>query len=278
MLKTLFAIDDEIVPLASAAPRLSNAEAGAEWAARASMYRLLSGVFVEEPGQAFVQAIRRPEVLENLAGLGLHFDADFTAPDDDVLLDQLACEYTTLFVASGGFPPVESVRLTGRYKQEPHFKVEQAYAKWGLALQKGRFEVFPDQLGVELMFLAELLERCSVALERNDEATFRRIEREVRRFWAQHLGRWVRGYAQLIERAAENSFYREMATLLNGFACGEIAALGLRIDDLDHGRAVVPKTEIRVEFNPEEPVCNGCESAPMASGREATMHTLHDLR
>lgn len=278
MLRTVFAIDDGIALLASVAPRLSSAEAGAEWAARASMYRLLAGVFVEEPGQVFVQAMRRPEVLESLAGLGLHFDADFTAPDDDVLLDRLACEYTTLFVASGGFPPVESVRLTGRYKQEPHFKLEQTYAKWGLVLHKGRFEVFPDQLGVQLMFLAELLERCSVALERNDEATFRRIEREVKRFWVQHLGRWVRGYANLIERAAEHSFYREMARLLNEFACGEIAALGLRIDDLDHGRAVVPKAEIRVEFNPEEPVCNSCEPAPMASRLGATMHTLHDLR
>lgn len=278
MLKTLFAIDDAITPVASLAPRLSSAELGAECAARARMYRLLSGVFVEEPGQAFVHAMRRPEVLESLATLGLQFDADFTAPDEEGLLDCLACEYTTLFAATGGFPPVESVRLTGRYKQEPHFKLEQTYAKWGLVLHKGRFEVFPDQLGVELMFLAELLERCSVALERKDDATFRRIEREVKRFWIQHLGRWVRGYAQLIERAAEHSFYREMARLLNGFACGEIAVLGLRIDDLDHGRAVVPKSEIRVEFNPEEPVCNSCESAPMASRRGATVHPLHDLR
>ena len=83
---------------------------------------------------------------------------------------------------------------------------------------------------------------------------------------------------QLIERAAAHSFYREMARFLHGFADEEIVAMGLRIDDLDRGRAVVPKTEIRVEFNPGEPVCNACESVPTASKRGAAVHTLHDLR
>lgn len=278
MLKTLLALEDEASAVEVPGPRLSAAELGAECEARAGLYRLLSGVFVEEPGPAFVQAMRRPEVLQSLATAGVQFDADFTGPDIERLVERLACEYTTLFAATGGFPPVESVRLTGRYKQDPHFKVAQTYAKWGFALQKGRFEVFPDQLGVELMFLAELLARCSLALARGDEAGYRRIEREVKRFWTQHPGRWVRGYARLIERAAAHSFYREMARFLLGFADEEIAAMGLRIDDLDHGRAVVPKAEIRVEFNPGEPVCNACDSAPTAPKRGAAVHTLHDLR
>lgn len=278
MLKALFAIDDDLERVESVAPRLSPAELGAEFAARAGVYRLLSGVFVEEPGPVFVQAMRSPDVLQGLATAGVQFDADFTAPDSETLVERLACEYTTLFAATGGFPPVESVRLTGRYKQDPHFKVEQTYTKWGFALQKGRFEVFPDQLGVELMFVAALLERCSLALERGDDADYRRTEREVKRFWTLHLGRWVRGYARLIEQAAEHSFYREMARFLGGFADEEIAAMGLRIDDLDHGRAVVPKAEIRVEFNPDEPVCNSCEGAPTGPKRATTVHTLHDLR
>ncbi|MBS0473992.1 MAG: molecular chaperone TorD family protein [Proteobacteria bacterium] len=278
MLKSLLAIEDDVIAVEYAHPRLSSAELNAECAARADVYRLLSGVFVEEPGQVFVQAMRSSDVLQSLATAGMQFDADFTAPDSEALVERLACEYTTLFAATGGFPPVESVRLTGRYKQDPHFKVEQTYAKWGFVLHKGRFEVFPDQLGVELMFVAELLERCSLALARGDEAGYRRLEREVKRFWTQHLGRWVRGYARLIEQAAEHSFYREMARLLGGFADEEIAAMGLRIDDLDHGRAVVPKAEIRVEFNPDEPVCNSCEAAPTGPKRAASVHTLHDLR
>jgi len=32
----------------------------------------------------------------------------------------------------------------------------------------------------------------------------------------------------------------------------------LRVDDIDGGREVVPKSEVQVAFNPDEPVCNAC--------------------
>ena len=193
--------------------------------------------------------------------MGLVFDADLTAAPPAQLEETLACEYTTLFAASGGFPPVESVRLTGRYQQEPHYAVKETYRRAGFELRRGRFFVFEDQLGVELSFVAELLERCAAALGAGDPAECRRQERELKRFWTVHLGKWVRGYARLIERAAEHSFYREMARLLDEFAEAEIAALRLRIDDQDRGKPVVPKSEIKVEFNPDEPVCNACPGA-----------------
>lgn len=284
MLKTLLAIDDDdavVVDPRTPPPRPiaeMRAELRAEYDARANLCRLLAGVFVEEADAAFIRALRRPEVLDSLAAAGVCFEADFLDAEESALVERLACEYTTLFAASGGFPPVESVRLTGRYKQDPHFQVAQDYAKWGFVVGKGRFELFPDQLGVELMFVAELLERCSAAMAAGDDVLARRIERDLKRFWTQHLARWVRGYARLIEQVAEHSFYRGMAGFLHGFASEEIAAMGLRTDDEDHARAVVPKSEIRVEFNPDEPVCNGCESAPVKPQRAANVHTLHDLR
>ena len=316
--------------------------------ARADLCRLLSGVFVEEPDREFLGALRSAESLAGLAEAGLHFDADFLETETPLLLHELSVEFTTLFAASGGFPPVESVRLTGRYQQEPYYAVKETYRRAGFALRKGRFFVFEDQLGVELTFIAELLDRCAAALAADDAAEYRRQERELKRFWTVHLGKWVRGYARLIERAAEHSFYREMAKLLaefaeseiaalrlriedqlglelcfvavlldrcaaalaageaaeckrqerelkrfwtvhlgkwvrgyarlieraaehsfyremarllGGFAEGEIAALRLRIDDQDRSRPVVPKSEIKVEFNPDEPECNACPGA-----------------
>lgn len=280
MLKTLFALEDEpaAAELPPAAP--SAAEARDECLARAQIYRLLSAVFVEEPSREFVAALREPDAAESLASAGVVFDSDFAASDLDELVERLSCEYATLFAASGGFPPVESVRLTGRYKQEPHFQVGQTYARCGFALRRGRFEIFPDQLGAELTFVAALLERGAAALDGGNSRDFASIEREIKRFWTLHLGRWVRGYGRLIARAAEHSFYREMARFLTGFAEEEIVAMRLRIEDLDQGREVVPKSEIRVEFNPDEPVCNGCASGAPAAGipRPATVHPLHDLR
>jgi TorA maturation chaperone TorD len=278
MLKTLFAIAEDTPLVAAVKPAApSTAELHDECAARAGVYRLLSGAFVEEPGVDFLAALRSDEVLQSLADAGVAFDADFTGASAQTLAEQLACEFTTLFAASGGFPPVESVRLTGRYQQDPHFQVGQIYARCGFVLEKGRFSVFPDQLGVELMFIAELLERCTTALDAGDMTEYKRLEREIKRFWTLHLGRWVRGYCGLVERAAQHSFYREMARFLAGFAEEEVAAMGLRIEDLDHGRVVVPKSEIQVEFNPDEPVCGGCGPAPQAKAG-ATVHPLHDLR
>jgi putative dimethyl sulfoxide reductase chaperone len=248
----------------------------AELKARADIYRLLAGVFVEEASPGFLDALRQPEMLRQLADAGLRFDADFTEAPAAELIDKLAIEYTTLFVASGGMPPVESVRLYGRFKQEPNFETMQTYRRCGFVLQPGRHEVFSDQLGVELMFVAELLDRSAAALEGGDTDAARRIEKEIKRFWVQHLGRWVRGYARLIVRLAEHSFYREMARFLGGFAAEELEALELNVEDVDQARLVVPKVDMKVEFDPNEPVCNGCVGE--AINQKGGAQTLHDLR
>ncbi|KAF0165912.1 MAG: hypothetical protein FD157_1088 [Rhodocyclaceae bacterium] len=293
MLKTVLKIEDgdaeEVGAGETAAVLASPAETAADCRSRAGVYRLLSGVFVEEPTGEFIEALRTPAVLAELAEAGLRFDADFLTTPQDMLLEALAIEYTTQFAASGGFPPVESVRLTGRYKQQPNFDTMQTYKRLGFVLQPGRFEVFADQLGIELMFVAELLERGATALEQGDAVTHRRLEKEIKRFWTQHLGRWVRGYSRLIERTAEHSFYREMARFLGGFAAEEIEAMSLRIEDTDQARLEVPKDEIRVEFNPNEPVCNGCMTDALSTTLSAPdnvrrleemrgLNKLHDLR
>lgn len=247
-----------------------------ELKARADIYRLLAGVFVEEPAPMFLDALRQPEMLRQLAEAGLRFDGDFIDAPLGSLVDHLAIEYTTLFVASGGVPPVESVRLYGRFKQEPNFETMQTYRRLGFVLQPGRHEVFSDQLGVELMFVAELLDRSAAALAGADTDAARRLEKEVKRFWVQHLGRWVRGYARLIGRLAEHSFYREMARFLGGFAEEELAALELNVEDVDQARLVVPKVDVKVEFDPNEPVCNGCVGE--AINQQGGAQTLHDLR
>lgn len=248
-----------------------------ECRARASIYRLLAGVFAEEPGRVFLSSLREPALLAQLAQAGVHFEADFLVPDLDALQDVLACEYATLFAASGGFPPVESVRLMGRYMQDPAFKTAATYRRLGFGAAKGRFEMFADHLGVELGFIAVLLERRAATIDADDMAAQQALDKEVRRFWTLHLGRWVRGYARLIARAAEHSFYRGMAGFLGGFAEEEIAAMGLvRLEDLDQGREVVPKAEIQLEFDPNEPVCGGCaDGAEPKRAPQVSTVTVH---
>lgn len=232
-----------------------------ECLARARIYRVLAGVFVEEPSAEFLMSMSDSAWLQSLERVGITFGPDFFDTELATLVNVLACEYATLFASSGGFPPVESVRLTGRFKQEPNYQIAALYKRLGFEQVKGRFDVFADQLGMELMFVAEMLERCAVALADDDLAAYKNLDKEIKRFWSLHLGRWVRGYSGLIARAANHSFFRAMALLLNGFATEEIAAMGLsRLDDLDQGQLVIPKSEIKLEFNPDEPVCGECPS------------------
>lgn len=238
---------------------LSNAELVAECRARANIYRLLAGVFLQEPSREYLEALRSPEVMATLQAMGVEFSADFAGASLEQLQDALACEYAVLFVVAGGCPPVESIRLTGRYQQQPFFEVRDFYKKHGFAISRGRFAVFEDQMGVELTFLAELLDRAAHHLESWDVKSYTLLEKEIKRFWALHPGKWVRGYAMLLERASEHSFYRQMARLLGNFAEWELKLLGVRVDDLDGGKLKVPKAAIEYEFDPDEPVCDACD-------------------
>lgn len=212
-----------------------------ELRAREGWYRLLAGVFAEEPKEVFLRELRENTCHSALIELGVKFDKDFLTPDFSELVEQLACEYTMLFVAPGGFPPVESVRLQGGYRQSAASRVKEFYTSEGVAVKASGFDIFDDHLAVEMGFVATLLERQANALEHNEEIESKRLEKSIKRFWVQHLGRWVRGFSTLVEQAAEHSFYREMSILLNAFSESELETLKLDIVDGDGGRWRAPK-------------------------------------
>ncbi|MBU0501190.1 MAG: molecular chaperone TorD family protein [Gammaproteobacteria bacterium] len=211
--------------------------------ARAGIYRLLSSAFGGEPGAGFLAGLRQPEALAGLAEMGISLDRDFTDPPLDQLEETLACEYASLFASPGGCLPVESARLTGRTQQEPYYEVQADYRRLGFEVRPGRFAIFHDHLGVELAFLAELLGQSAAAAEAAEGRELRRLEKEIKRFWSLHLGRWARGFGRLVERAADHSFYREMARLLLGFAEDEISRLGIRVEDADGSIVEQPQPE-----------------------------------
>ncbi|HET9581072.1 MAG TPA: molecular chaperone TorD family protein [Usitatibacter sp.] len=246
-----------------------------EYSARANLCRLFAGAFAEEPSAAYVAAIRAPAARAALAAMGARFDEDFEAPTDSELAEALACEWTTLFAAPGGCTPIESVRMTGRMQQEPFHAVREAYRRAGFKVSPGRFSVVDDQLGVELLFAASLLDRMRAAAERHDLLLQDRTLKELQRFWALHLGRWVRGYASLVERATMHSFFRELARLLREFAGEEIEALHVRVDDIDGGRLEVPKSEVAIDVDPDEPECNACVARSASASPAIAPIVLH---
>lgn len=240
----------------------------AECRGRANIYRLLAGMLLEEPTREYLAALRSPAVMASLQEMGVEFGQDFTEPSIEALEEVLSYEYGVLFVVTGGCPAVESIRLTGRFQQQPYWEVRELYAKAGFEVKPARFAVFEDQLGVQLTFLAEMLERSAAALEAGNQAEYARLTKEIKRFWALHPGKWVRGYATLLARASEHTFFTELAKLLGSFAQWELDLLGVKVDDVDGGKLEVPKAEIEYEFDPDEPVCNACEKGRDSSAEE----------
>lgn len=247
---------------------LSGDELIAECRGRANIYRILAGMLLEEPTREYLEALRSPAVMASLQEMGVEFGKDFTEPSIEALEEALSHEYSMLFVVTGGCPAVESIRLTGRFQQQPYWEIREIYAKAGFEVKPKRFAVFEDQLGVQLMFLAEMLERSAAALEAGNQAEYARLTKEIKRFWALHPGKWVRGYATLLARASEHTFFTELAKLLGRFAQWELDLLGVKVDDVDGGRLDVPKAEIEYEFDPNEPVCNACEKGQESSTEE----------
>ena len=237
-------------------------EAAEDCAARAGVYHLLAGVFAEESSREFLAALRQPESMAALAEAGLRFDADFTQAPLEQLEDVLACEYASLFASPGGAAPVESVRRTGRMQQEPFYEVKADYQRLGFALQHGRFSTVEDHLGAELEFVAALLDRAAAAAEANNEKEFRRMDREIKRFWTMHLGRWARGYGQVVGRATEHSFYREMAKFLHAFGEDEVLRMKLKVDDADGRPPEQPKQETDELDKADSGSCCGGAATP----------------
>ncbi len=208
---------------------------------RAGWYRLLAGVFAEEPKSDFLQALLDDKCHAALIELGVQFDDDVLKIDLTELVENLACEYTMLFIAPGGFPAVESVRLQGGFSQNSMAEVKNIYQTEQIVIKNNGFNTFDDHLSAELGFLAIMFERQANAMEHNDGIEAKRLEKVIKRFWVQHPGRWVRGFATLIEEVAEHSFYREMSILLNAFTESELELLKITVNDDDGGRWRAPK-------------------------------------
>lgn len=102
------------------------------------------------------------------------------------------------------------------------------YAAFGLRLDPGTHERV-DHVGCELQFLEFLSRKESWALERGDEEMVRITRRAVRRFLAEHLGRFGRAFACALQAAGERGFYSRLGALLETFLLVECRRCGVAI-------------------------------------------------
>lgn len=184
--------------------------------ARADLVRFLAASFYQ-PGPEFSEeglfesmhacaALIDTDLARDCAALGAAFAAE---PEEALLID-----YTRLFLGpvEALALPYASVWLTREKTlyQDETAAVLAMYEAAGFEVDEG-FRDLPDHVAAELEFLYRLLHRAYVAAAGQDAAAQDEARAQAREFVQQHLGRWLPGFLDAIERNAGTAFYRQLA-------------------------------------------------------------------
>ena len=196
-------------------------------AARGHVYDLLVIVFRRPLDARHLERLRAPEMLAAMSAAGIDPGDDFISGDSEVLLNQLAIDYTQLFNDPvERIAPYECIQrgdgddLMGAAANE----VRRFMAEVGFSVSPEGGGM-PDHISVELAFMGELIRREADALGAGDQQTADFAASVQRRFMAAHLGQWAERFARKVWRRATTPFYAAMAELLGGFIAEERSAI-----------------------------------------------------
>jgi len=200
----------------------------AETLARSALYKLLSVAFLppsERAPELFSgidrildllpvghQAILRPIVQEVAVAR-----SGATGP-----------EYTRLFGVGLAATPYETEYdpLASARKGHRLADLLGFYEAFGVRIADHRKE-FPDHVAAELEFMALLFLKAAHAGAEAMEEALSVSEEAAVKFMADHLGAWGGIFADRVERATGEGFYRFAARLLRGFLLAECRLLGV---------------------------------------------------
>lgn len=189
---------------------------------RHRLYTLMSNVFMAEPSAEFLLELRTPERRQVFSDLGVDFGAEFVELDVEELQEQLAIEYTRLFLGPGQHISAhESVFVevdgeSGELWGARTVALKNFIAGTGLEYDAG-FRGIPDHVSVELEFMARLVAWEIQMRENNNRADVHYSLKIQSRFMTEHLMTWVPDLCEEVAKTSNVSFYREMASLCADF-------------------------------------------------------------
>ncbi len=201
--------------------RVRTAQAAGE---RSGLYGFLAAVFRAEPTAALLGEIRKAAFEGALKAVGVDLVDSLSRDSDKKLLDDLAVEYTRLFIGPGNHvAPYAAVYLGG--EGASLWGRETAWVKTFIEDSgfdyKADFHDLPDHIAVELEFMREITARQAQALDKGDEEKALDLRSRENEFLTKHLARWVPKFRAKIASNARLPFYREMAALTMDFILSE---------------------------------------------------------
>ena len=190
---------------------------------RSNVYGLLATVYRQELTSGLLQQIKGPQFLGVLSNLGIQLGDDFFQKNEEELLEDMAVEYTRLFLGPGKhISPHESVHhqtddtQQGQLWGESTVEIKKFIESSGLDY-RSEYRGLPDHISVELEFMQQVTLREEQAWREEDKDGALYCLRIEKKFVEKHLIRWIPIFCEKVIREAELPFYREMAALTKNF-------------------------------------------------------------
>ena len=198
----------------------------------AGIYGMLATFFAAEPNRELVVMLQTPAIQHLFKELEIDLGKSFYSKDKEVLLEELAVEFTGLFIGPGHFiSPHESVHHTredgdyGRLWGADTVAVKKYIEATGLSYQS-EFGGMPDHIAAELEFMQKLEERYVQAIENDETELVKNLDEIKSRFLAEHLLSWVPEFCEKVMKNANFPFYREVSRVTRDFLLQEGELLG----------------------------------------------------
>lgn len=208
-------------------------------AARANVYGLLADVYREEPSESFLSGLGEPDIATALNALGLSLGAVLKETPRAKLVEDLALEYTRLFIGPGShISPNESMHVDARFGEanelwgERTVAVKKFMEGAGVAVRDD-FPGMPDHITAEFEFMQRLLEKEAEAWADGADELAGNILKIENRFYEEHLSQWVCRFCERVGEAAEHAFYKQFADVTRGFIRFEGENLGQMLQGLE---------------------------------------------
>jgi TorA maturation chaperone TorD len=190
---------------------------------RSNIYGLLATLFREELTPDHLRQLKTSGFIEALSEQGEGLGEDFFGRSEGELIEDLAVEYTRLFIGPGRhISPHESVhherddgdwgRLWGADTVEVKKFIESAGLQY-----RPEYSGLPDHISVELEFMHEVTKREAKAWEEEKREDALYLLKMEKKFMDRHLIKWIPSFCDKVISEAELSFYREVARLTRNF-------------------------------------------------------------
>lgn len=209
---------------------------------RANVYRLLADVYREEPSSSFLSKLAEPEISGALGALSLSLNSVLKEAPQNKLVEDLALEYTRLFIGPGShISPNESMHTEARFGEPNSLWGEQTVAvkKFmegaGITIDDS-FTGMPDHITAEFEFMQQLLLKEVEAWMNGDHELAANILKIENRFYEEHLSQWVSAFCDKVIKAAGHPFYKQFSEVTKGFIEFEKETLQELIEDTESDR------------------------------------------